>query len=278
MNEYQTASLIAESLVKATVDLGRAVGELRSIVKDEDARSNMPALLYSWAAYVTGRVSEEDRARLRYYEGLSPRQEWALQTARSRGRVAVADMRRRWPSFSDETLRLDLAGLVGRGFLTPVGDRRGRVYVSQEVGTGVGKDDRSSGNGQGVSEGGSGSAEGIPSDLKTIPDGESQEVGKLATRAPSAVMLHKIQLVLGRNEARWLPGPNGRRIDGARGGRRCFTRPGGVIAYEMDVMPELRARVVALADVLSFELQRKVSIEDGPDGFFVVVGASDERR
>lgn len=277
MNEYQTASLIAESLVRARVDLGRAVGELRAIVKDEDARDNMPGLLHSWAAFVTGQVSEEDRARLASYSVLNARQEWALQYARSRGRVVVGDMRRRWPSFSHETLQIDLRGLVERGHLVPKGERRGRIYqpvqVSQAVGTNHQVDSMPSGNEKGIPEGAVGASDDTLPNLKPLSEvreGESQEV---ANADPSA-MLRRILRVIARNGAKWIDAGNGRKCDGCRYAGRRFTLPGGAVRYELEVVPELRSKIVALGEVLSFELGRSVAIEENEEGFFVVVGGA----
>jgi hypothetical protein len=60
------------------------------------------------------------------------RQAMALKYAQKHGRITLADYRRVCPYWSDETLRLDLVGLVKRGLLNKCGSGRGTSYVLSE--------------------------------------------------------------------------------------------------------------------------------------------------
>jgi hypothetical protein len=57
------------------------------------------------------------------------RQAEALKYAQEHGKITLADYRQVCPYWSDETLRLDLAGLVKRGLLSKSGRGRGTIYV-----------------------------------------------------------------------------------------------------------------------------------------------------
>lgn len=56
------------------------------------------------------------------------RQAMAVKYAQKHGRITLADYRQVCPYWSDETLRLDLVGLVKRGLLTKSGSGRGTSY------------------------------------------------------------------------------------------------------------------------------------------------------
>jgi predicted HTH transcriptional regulator len=60
------------------------------------------------------------------------RQAMALKYVRKHGRITLTDYRRACPYWSDETLRLDLVGLVKRGLLNKCGSGRGTSYVLSE--------------------------------------------------------------------------------------------------------------------------------------------------
>ena len=60
------------------------------------------------------------------------RQAAALEYAREHGAIRLADYRELCPYWSDETLRVDLAGLVARGLLVKNGAKRGMVYLVPE--------------------------------------------------------------------------------------------------------------------------------------------------
>lgn len=60
---------------------------------------------------------------------INQRQIQALGVARKHGQVTLSTFRAVCSDWSDETLRLDLADLVGRGLLTKNGDRKSTHYT-----------------------------------------------------------------------------------------------------------------------------------------------------
>ena len=60
---------------------------------------------------------------------INQRQIQALAVARKHGQVTLSTYRAVCPGWSDETLRLDLADLVGRGLLVKNGAKRGTSYT-----------------------------------------------------------------------------------------------------------------------------------------------------
>ena len=56
----------------------------------------------------------------------------ALEYAREHGAIRLAEYRRLCPYWSNETLRVDLVGLVARGLLEKNGAKRGTVYLVPE--------------------------------------------------------------------------------------------------------------------------------------------------
>ena len=60
---------------------------------------------------------------------INERQAKALRYAREHGELDLGIYRELCPFWSDETLRLDLAGLVARGLLVKSGHNRGTCYM-----------------------------------------------------------------------------------------------------------------------------------------------------
>ncbi len=60
---------------------------------------------------------------------LNPRQEGAVRFAEEHGRITNRDLKQLFPDVSDETIRRDLAELVGKNLLLKIGDKRATFYI-----------------------------------------------------------------------------------------------------------------------------------------------------
>lgn len=65
-----------------------------------------------------------------FLEPINERQAEALRYVRRYGRIDLSTYRALCPLWSDETLRLDLAGLVRLGLLVKNGDKKGTCYTA----------------------------------------------------------------------------------------------------------------------------------------------------
>jgi hypothetical protein len=65
-----------------------------------------------------------------FLEPISERQMEALRYVERHGQINLSTYRALCPLWSDETLRLDLVGLVGLGFLVKNGDTKGTYYTA----------------------------------------------------------------------------------------------------------------------------------------------------
>ena len=75
----------------------------------------------------------ESRPALRPPEAVNERQNEALRYVHRCGKINLSMYRAICPLWSDETLRLDLAGLVSRGMLTRNGRNKGTRYTLTEL-------------------------------------------------------------------------------------------------------------------------------------------------
>jgi ATP-dependent DNA helicase RecG len=64
---------------------------------------------------------------------LNPRQWQALEFLTRNGRITNREVLEIAPGVTAETIRRDLADLVGRGLLLKIGDRRGTYYILKQI-------------------------------------------------------------------------------------------------------------------------------------------------
>lgn len=127
MNGYSSVRFIVGVLSTRKVPLVDAVRELASVSTDPDFVGDVDGMLGAWASVVRREVLADERVMLD--DGLSYRQEWIVDYARSHhGRVRACDVLRTWP-VSAETVRADFVSLCRLGHLSPIGAKRGRFYV-----------------------------------------------------------------------------------------------------------------------------------------------------
>jgi len=91
----------------------------------EDVAGTFRVTLY---AETTLPAPERDLSAYREL-GLNPRQEAALVHLAHRRRITSSEYQELCPEVHPETLRRDLADLVGRGLLIKVGDKRATYYI-----------------------------------------------------------------------------------------------------------------------------------------------------
>lgn len=135
----QALIVVCDTLAKATIPVMDAIQDLTEAMLDADAERDLPAVIQAWQELTLGEIwPKRDRVHLapagqqeidREHAGLNYRQVLALSMARSNGgKVRAGDLRQACPDVSDETIRLDLAGLCQAGRMVAIGEKRARVY------------------------------------------------------------------------------------------------------------------------------------------------------
>jgi len=115
-----------------------ALEELAMVLRSPEFLEDPAGLLREWAAVVAGEVDTTERLYLCEDEGdnppLAPVESLALALAARGGEVANADLRKRLPDLSAETIRLRLRAMVAQGLLERVGRNSGTRYRMPERG------------------------------------------------------------------------------------------------------------------------------------------------
>lgn len=103
-----------------------ALSELASLIREAQTLDELVGSLQEWARSLVDPIDPEERVAP--VRAPNYRQQWALTIARSLGRITSRELSCRY-DISPESARLDLAGLCALGYLSPVGDKRGRFYI-----------------------------------------------------------------------------------------------------------------------------------------------------
>jgi len=120
--------------------LADALGELAELLRSPEFADDPAGVLREFATVVTGDVDLDGRWYPQEGPGesarppLDPVESLALALAAHRGAVANADLRKRLPGLSAETIRLRLQAMVAQGLLERTGRNSGTRYAIRQGG------------------------------------------------------------------------------------------------------------------------------------------------